>query len=60
MFSTTTSIPEWKWEVVTVDFITKLHIKMKQHDSIMVEVDKFTKEVHFIPVKTTHKAKNIV
>jgi hypothetical protein len=33
---------------------------MKQHDSIMVVVDKLTKEVHFIPVKTTHKATNIV
>jgi hypothetical protein len=32
---------------------------MKQHDSIMVVVDKLTKETHFIPVKTTHKASNI-
>jgi hypothetical protein len=32
---------------------------VKQHDSIMVVVDKLTKEVHFIPVKTTHKASNI-
>jgi hypothetical protein len=52
-------IPEWKWEVVTMDFITKLPRTMKQHDSIMVVVDKLTKETHFIPVKTTHKATNI-
>jgi hypothetical protein len=32
---------------------------VKQHDSIMVVVDKLTKEMHFIPVKTTHKAPNI-
>jgi hypothetical protein len=32
---------------------------MKQHDSIMVVVDKLTKETHFIPVRTTHKATNI-
>jgi hypothetical protein len=32
---------------------------VKQHDSIMVVVDKLTKETHFIPVKTTHKATNI-
>jgi hypothetical protein len=44
------SIPEWKWEVVTMDFITKLHRIMKQHDSIMVVVDKITKASHFIPV----------
>jgi hypothetical protein len=42
--------PEWKWEVVTVDFITKLPKTLKHHDSIMVVVDKLTKETHFIPV----------
>jgi hypothetical protein len=52
-------IPEWKWEVVSVDFITKLPRTVKQHDSIMVVVDKLTKATHFIPVKTTHKATNI-
>jgi hypothetical protein len=49
-------IPEWKWEVVTIDFITKLPITVKEHDSIMVVVDKLTKVAHFISVKTTHKA----
>jgi hypothetical protein len=52
-------ISEWKWEVVTIDFITKLPKTMKQHDSIMVVVDKLTKATHFIPVKTTHKETNI-
>ena len=32
---------------------------MKQHDSIMVVVDKLTKATHFILVKTAHKATNI-
>jgi prephenate dehydrogenase len=45
--------------VVTIDFITKLLITVKQHDSIMVVVDKLTKVAHFISVKTTHKATNI-
>ena len=49
-------IPEWKWEVVTMDFITGLPRNGKQHDSIMVVVDKLTKVTHFIPLKTTHKA----
>jgi hypothetical protein len=49
-------IPEWKWEVVTMDFITGLPRTSKQHDSIMVVVDKLTKASHFIPLKTTHKA----
>ena len=53
-------IPEWKWEVVTMDFITKLQRTSKQHDSIMVVVDKLIKASHFIPVKPTHKEANIV
>jgi hypothetical protein len=43
-----------------MDFITKLPKKNKQHDSIMVVVDKLTKAAHFILVKLTHKATNIV
>jgi hypothetical protein len=53
-------IPEWKWEVVTMDFITKMPRTNKQHDSIMVVVDKLTKAAHFIPIKLTHKERNIV
>jgi hypothetical protein len=53
-------IPEWKWEVVTMDFVTKLPRTNKQHDSIMVMVDKLTKDAHFILVKLSHKATNIV
>jgi hypothetical protein len=52
-------ILEWKWEVVTIDFITKLSRTVKQHNSIMVVVDKLTKVAHFIPVKLTHKEANI-
>jgi hypothetical protein len=53
-------IPEWKWEVITMDFITKLPRSSKQHDSIMVVVDKLTKAAHFVPVKSTYKETNIV
>jgi hypothetical protein len=48
-------IPEWKWEVVTMDFITGFPRTSKLHDLIMVVVDKLTKGDHFIPLKTTHK-----
>jgi hypothetical protein len=52
-------IPEWKWEVVTMDFITGLPRTNKKHDSIMVVVDNLTKVAHFIPLKTTHKEVNV-
>jgi hypothetical protein len=53
-------IPEWKWLVVMMDFITGLPRTTKLHDLIMVVVDKITKAAHFIPLKTTHKAIDVV
>jgi hypothetical protein len=53
-------IPEWKWEVVTMDFIRGFPRTCKLHDSIMVVVDKLTKSVCFIPLKTTHKEADVV
>jgi hypothetical protein len=52
-------IPEWKWEVVKMDFITGFPRTSKQHDSIMVVVEKLTKAAHFIPLKSTHKATDV-
>ena len=42
-----------------MDFITGLMNNFRQHDSIMVLVDKLSKATHFIPVKSTYKAFNI-
>jgi hypothetical protein len=55
----TLPIPEWKWEVVTMDFITRLPRTGKQHDAIMVVVEKLMKVSHFILLKTTHKVVDI-
>jgi hypothetical protein len=52
-------IPKWKWEVVTMDFITGLPRISSLHDSNMVVVDKLTKHAHFIPLKTTHRAADV-
>ena len=53
MLITTAYIPEWKWEVISMDFITRLPRTKYQHDSIMVVVDTLTKETHFVPVHST-------
>ena len=52
-------IPSWKWEIISLDFVTGLPKNKNLNDSIMVVVDKLSKEAHFIPVKTTYKAANI-
>ena len=50
---------EWKWEIISLDFIMGLPRTKKKNDSIMVVVNKLTKYSHFIPVKSTYKAINI-
>jgi hypothetical protein len=54
------TIPEWKWKVVAMDFITRFPRIGKLHDSIMVVVDKLTKAANFIPLKTMHKEAEVV
>ena len=52
-------IPEWKWETISMDFITGLSNNFQHHDSIMVIVDKLSKAAHFIRIKSTYKVVNI-
>eukprot|EP00253_Pinus_taeda_P011485 PITA_11485 len=52
-------IPEWKWEIISMDFITGLPRTKKNNDSIMVVVDKLSKAAHFIPVHPTFRAAQI-
>jgi hypothetical protein len=47
-------VPEWKWEVIGMDFIVGLPRTCDGYDSIWVIVDRLTKVAHFIPVKTTY------
>ncbi|GJT11612.1 putative reverse transcriptase domain-containing protein [Tanacetum coccineum] len=44
-------IPEWKWEKITMDFITKLLKKANGYDTIWVIVDRLTKSAHFLPMR---------
>ena len=52
-------IPSWKWEIISLDFVTGLPKNQNLNESIMVVVEKLSKETHFIPIKTTYKAANI-
>ena len=53
-------IPSWKWEIISLDFITRIPKNNNLNDSIMVVVDKLSKAAQFIPVKTMYKFANIV
>jgi hypothetical protein len=50
------SIPAWKWDDISMDFIVGLPLTPRKHDSIWVIVDRLTKTSHFIPVHTTYSA----
>ncbi|KAL0553899.1 hypothetical protein IC582_007803 [Cucumis melo] len=50
------SIPEWKWENVSMDFITGLPRTLRGFTVIWVVVDRLTKSVHFVPGKSTYTA----
>ncbi|KAI3669849.1 hypothetical protein L6452_41291 [Arctium lappa] len=47
------AIPEWKWEHITMDFVTKLPKTLKGHDTIWVVVDRLTKSAHFLAMRET-------
>nr|GEV57982.1 putative reverse transcriptase domain-containing protein [Tanacetum cinerariifolium] len=46
-------IPQWKWENITMDFVTKLPKMSTGQDMIWVIVDRLTKSAHFLPMKET-------
>ncbi|TYK19165.1 ty3-gypsy retrotransposon protein [Cucumis melo var. makuwa] len=50
------NVPGWKWESVSMDFITGLSRTLKGYTVIWVVVDRLTKSVHFVPGKSTYTA----
>ncbi|GKB48565.1 putative reverse transcriptase domain-containing protein [Tanacetum coccineum] len=47
-------IPVWKWENITMDFVTKLPKTTSGQDIIWVIVDRLIKSAHFLPMKETN------
>ncbi|GJV13911.1 putative reverse transcriptase domain-containing protein [Tanacetum coccineum] len=48
-------IPVWKWERISMDFISKLPRTPSGYDSIWVILDRLTKSAHFIPMNEKYK-----
>ncbi|GJV95547.1 putative reverse transcriptase domain-containing protein [Tanacetum coccineum] len=44
-------IPVWKWERITIDFVSELPRTPSGYDTIWVIVDRLTKSAHFLPMK---------
>nr|GEU60258.1 reverse transcriptase domain-containing protein [Tanacetum cinerariifolium] len=45
------AIPKWKWDNITIDFITKLPKSSQGFDTIWVIVDRLTKSAYFLPIR---------
>ncbi|GJW80113.1 putative reverse transcriptase domain-containing protein [Tanacetum coccineum] len=45
------AIPKWKWDNVTMDFITKLPSSSQGFDTIWVILDRLIKSTHFLPIR---------
>jgi len=53
------TIPEWKWECITMDFVVGLPRTLQKFDVVWVIVDRLTKSAHFIPVVTTYTSERL-
>ncbi|KAI5413216.1 hypothetical protein KIW84_057721 [Lathyrus oleraceus] len=54
------SIPEWKWDSISMDFVTSFPKMTKGYDFVWVIVDRLTKSAHFIPNKISYPLHKLV
>nr|GEZ90316.1 reverse transcriptase domain-containing protein [Tanacetum cinerariifolium] len=52
-------IPEWKWENITMDIVTKLPKSSQGYNTIWVIVDRLTKCAIFTPIRETDPMDNL-
>ena len=45
------SILEWKWEHISMDFVTGLPRSPRKNDTMWVIVDRLTKSAHFLAIR---------
>jgi hypothetical protein len=49
------SIPQWKWDDISMYFIIGLPLMTHKFDSICVIVDRLSKSAHFIPINSKYR-----
>nr|GFB62933.1 retrotransposon protein, putative, Ty3-gypsy subclass [Tanacetum cinerariifolium] len=53
-------IPVWKWDEISMDFVTGLPRTQRRHDTIWVVVDRLTKYAHFLPICKDYSASGLL
>nr|GFA41529.1 putative nucleotidyltransferase, ribonuclease H [Tanacetum cinerariifolium] len=49
----------WKWEEISMDFVTGLPRTQRRHDAIWVVVDRLTKSAHFLPIRKDYSVSRL-
>ena len=44
-------IPQWKWDNITMDFISGFPLTQRKHEAVWVIVNRLTKSARFLPVR---------
>ena len=52
--------PEWKWDRITMDFVVRLPLTERKHDSVWVVVDRLSKSAHFLLVRIDYSLDKLV
>nr|GFC80915.1 retrotransposable element Tf2 [Tanacetum cinerariifolium] len=52
-------IPVWKWDEISMDFVTGLPQTQRRHDAIWVVVDLLTKSAHFLPIRKDYSVSKL-
>ena len=53
-------IPQWKWENITMDFVSGFRLTQKKHDFVWVIMDGLNKSAHFLPVRLDYSMGRLV
>ncbi|XP_050897828.1 uncharacterized protein LOC127104701 [Lathyrus oleraceus] len=53
------SIPEWKWDSISMDFVSGLPRTPSNCETIWVIVDRLTKSAHFIPIRMDYSMERL-
>nr|GEW67235.1 retrotransposon protein, putative, Ty3-gypsy subclass [Tanacetum cinerariifolium] len=56
----TLDIPTWKWDQISMDFVTGLPRTFKKNDAIWVVVDRLTKSAYFLPIQQGYSVSKLV
>nr|GFD10214.1 transposon Ty3-I Gag-Pol polyprotein [Tanacetum cinerariifolium] len=49
----------WKWDEISMDFVTGLPRTQRRHDAIWVVVDRLTKSAYFLPIRKDYSVSKL-